>query len=373
MLMPMRTDRTRQPRPGPVRVAFVSDALPERNGVGAYYCDLMAQLPSEVFDCRAIGPAGPARSWLNTRLPGDGTQRLVVPSPVDFGRCLTAHDPDVVVCATPGPFGLAGTRWARKLRARLLVGFHTDYASVTDVYHFAPLRVLSRRYCRVVDRWMFKNAEQVLCNADPMLELANHLGAKQAIRIGTLLPRAVLEKPVMSIPGDISSVLYAGRLAPEKRLEQVLDAARHLPELKFTVVGEGPLRGRVEQAASELGNLELVGWLNRAELVAQIDAHDVLVLPSELESFGSVAFEAMARARLVAVTETCGIADWPQLSEHLTVFALHTPVHRVLAAMAEEKPARRQARAEQARQAALKLNAESLAGWKALLDGGQKG
>ncbi len=356
----------------PVRVAFVSDALPERNGVGAYYHDLVGQLPTDEFDSLVIGPSGPVRSWLSTRLPGDGTQRLVVPSPVDFGRCLTAHHPDVVVCATPGPFGLAGTRWAKKLGARLLVGFHTDYASVTDVYHFAALRMLSRRYCRTVDRWMFRNAEQVLCNAEPMIDLASRLGARRATRIGTLLPLAVLDKPAFGAPQRISRILFAGRLAPEKRLEQILEAARHLPHLRFTVVGEGPLRERVERAAAELGNLERTGWLSRTELVEQIDAHDVLVLPSELESFGSVAFEAMARARLGAVTETCGIADWPQLAEHLVVFDRNTDLHQVLAEMLEEKPGLHRARAERARQAALQVNAESLAGWRSLLNGEKK-
>jgi len=369
----MPADQFSPSRRRPVRVAFVSDALPERNGVGAYYCDLMAQLPDEAFDCRTIGPAGPVGSWLNTRLPGDGTQRLVVPSPVAFKRCLSEFGPDVVVCATPGPFGLAGTRWARKLRARLLIGFHTDYASVTDVYHFAPLRVLSRRYCRAVDRWMFKNAERVLCNAAPMLDLANKLGAQQATRIGTLLPRAVLEKPVQETPQELGGVLFAGRLAPEKRLDQVVEAARQLPDMRFTVVGEGPLRGFVQQAVSELSNLAYMGWLNRSDLVAQIDAHDVLVLPSELESFGSVAFEAMGRARLVAVTATCGIVDWPQLSAHLTVFDRQTPLYKVLSEMAEENPMRRRARAEHARQAALELNSESLDGWKDLLIGDHKG
>ncbi|MEE4296725.1 MAG: glycosyltransferase [Wenzhouxiangella sp.] len=367
--MLMQTEGARQQKHGPVRVTIVSDALPERNGVGAYYCDLMAQLSGDAFDCQPIGPAGPVNPILKTRLPGDGTQRLVVPSPFDFGRCLENHRPDVVVCATPGPFGLAGTRWARKLKARLLVGFHTDYASVTDVYHFAPLRLVSRKYCRTVDRWMFRNAEQVLCNAEPMIELANNLGAKRTTRIGTLLPPSVLQKPVESLPGQVSSVLFAGRLAPEKRLDQVIEAARQLPQLNFTVVGEGPLRRLVQQAASELANLNHLGWLNRADLVAQIDAHDVLVLPSKLESFGSVAFEAMARARLVAVTETCGIADWPQLAAHLTVFSRYKPLHQVLAAMAKQDSISHQARAHNARQAALQLNDESLAGWQTLLNG----
>lgn len=350
-----------------LRVAFVSDATPERNGVGAYYCDLAAQLDPAAFDCLGVGPGGPVKPWLRLPLPGDGTQLLVMPSPRGLRRSLDAHRPDVIVCATPGPFGLLGARWARTTGTRLLIGFHTDYAAVTNVYGHPLLRVLSRRYCRWVDRWMFRRAEQVLCNSDAMIELAGTLGARQTARIGTLLPPGVLEVPVSPPRPELRRVLFAGRLAPEKRLEQVLEAARCLPGLDFVIAGEGPLRTEVEQAAADLNNLDYTGWLSRGELLAQMDASDALVLPSELESFGSVALEAMARQRLVCVTDTCGIANWPELAEHLVIFSRETPLHEVLSGLCAEPEAGRVARAEQGGQAARRLNRRSLAEWQSLL------
>ncbi|NDY96375.1 glycosyltransferase [Wenzhouxiangella limi] len=357
----------------PVRVAFVSDATPERNGVGAYYCDLAAQLPAAEFDCLAVAPGGPVKRWLRLPLPGDGTQALVLPSPRDFGRCLRAHGPEVVVCATPGPFGLLGARWARKTGTRLLIGFHTDYAAVTDVYGHPLLRVLSRRYFRMIDRWMFRRAEQVLCNSDAMIELAQSLGAHRTACIGTLLPPGVLETPVAPAGAELRRVLFAGRLAPEKRLGQVLEAARRMPKLRFTIAGEGPLRPEVERAAHELDNLDYTGWLSRGALLAQMDASDCLVLPSELESFGSVALEAMARQRLVCVTRTCGIAEWPELAEHLVVFERETPLHVVLSDLVKETPQQRRARAEHGCSAARRLNRRSLAQWQTLLAGAAQG
>jgi glycosyltransferase involved in cell wall biosynthesis len=352
-----------------LRVAFVSDATPERNGVGAYYCDLASQLDPGEFDCLGVCPGGPVKSWLRLPLPGDSTQALVLPSPVSFSRSLAAHRPDVIVCATPGPFGLLGARWARRTGTRLLIGFHTDYAAVTDVYGHPLLRTLSRRYCRMMDRWMFRRAEQVLCNSEPMIERARKLGARQTARIGTLLPPGVLEKPVSPPRPELRRVLFAGRLAPEKRLEQVVQAARRLPELHFVIAGDGPLRPEVERAEAELDNLDYTGWLSRSELLAQMDGSDALVLPSELESFGSVALEAMARERLVCVTDTCGIAKWPELAEHLVIFSRETSLHKVLSGLCAEPDSRRLVRAERAGLAARRLNRKSLVEWQTLLGG----
>ena len=121
---------------------------------------------------------------------------------------------------------MMGARWARKLKVPLLVGFHTHYAGVTDLYQNGPLRVLSRGYFRYVDRKLFEFADRVLANSDDMLRLADELGGKNLERIGTLLLADVLRQSIKPHAGAIRRVLFAGRLAPEKRIEHVLDTAR---------------------------------------------------------------------------------------------------------------------------------------------------
>jgi glycosyltransferase involved in cell wall biosynthesis len=360
-------DEPRRPQRSPVQVAFVSDSMPERNGVGAYYADLIAQLDGTGVAARFLCPGGDTAGGLNFPLPGDATQQVFLPSPREFARHLRGHPPDVVVVATPGPWGMLGARWARKLGARLIFGFHTDYAGVTDLYQGSVLRVLSRGYFRVVDRMLFRRADHVLANSAAMIEQARRMGARRVSRIGTLLPRPVLESPDVEPRGELRQVLFAGRLAPEKRLHQVLEAARRLPSIRFVVAGEGPLKDDVDAAARELDNLDYVGWLDRAGLVARMDESDALVLPSELESFGNVALEAMGRGRIAVVTETCGIVNWPELAEHMVVFDLATPLHRVLADLAEGPAQARVALSLRAREVARELNRESLAQWLDLL------
>ncbi|MGB0514480.1 MAG: glycosyl transferase family 1, partial [Wenzhouxiangellaceae bacterium] len=62
----------------PVRVAFVSDSMPERNGVGAYYTDLIEQLDRQRFEPVFLCPGNlPARARFP--LPGDATQHIYLP------------------------------------------------------------------------------------------------------------------------------------------------------------------------------------------------------------------------------------------------------------------------------------------------------
>lgn len=351
----------------PVRVAFVSDSMPERNGVGAYYADLIGQLDPAGFTSIFVCPGGAASGGFKFPLPGDSTQQVFVPSLREFRRIMHQLQPQIIVVATPGPYGVLGVRWARKLGVRLIVGFHTDYAGVTDLYQRSLLRVFSRGYFRVVDRLMFKYADHVLANSEPMIEHAEAMGARKVSRIGTLLPKPVLETGLVPPRGRLEQVLFAGRLAMEKRLHTVLEAAERLPEIRFVIAGDGPLKERVEAAAARLDNLEYVGWLSRPRLLTQMDAADALVLPSALESFGNVALEAMGRGRIAVVTETCGIVNWPSLADHMVVFGLDTPLWQVLGDMAGWPERRCIALSEGACTAARELNRDSLAQWQRLL------
>ncbi len=351
----------------PRRIAFVSDSMPERNGVGAYYTDLVEQLDPVRFRIRFLCP-GRTRSLLRMPLPGDRTQALVLPPPMRIARELRDFAPDVIVAATPGPWGLLGVRWARRLGARLIVGFHTDYAGVTDLYGRSIFKRLSRGYFRRVDRLMFERADHVLGNSMAMIEQAERMGARKASRIGTLVPRKMIETPPAPPPTRLKRILFAGRLAPEKRIDTVLEAAGKLPGLEFGIAGDGPLRSEIEQAAARLPNLHYLGWQDRDALCDELDRSDALVLPSTFESFGTVALEAMARGRLALVTSTCGIVNWSQLQEGLVVFELDRPLAEVLAEVRDWPVERLHAQTRAARTAAVELNRASLAQWAALLD-----
>ena len=338
------------------RVAIASDSLPERNGVGAYYCDLVDQLEARGYDTCLLCPDD-EKDLIQFPLPGDSTQRIWIPSYRRFRREMTKLDPEMIIAATPGPYGLLGTYFARRRKIPLIVGFHTHFSGVTDQYKNPFLRGFSRFYFNLADKILFRYGDLVLANSEAMVELAERLGARRAEVMGTLLPSAGIEQ-----------VLFAGRLAPEKRVQWVIDAARALPDIRFRFAGEGPLKGAVDEVAAELPNVEGLGWVSRDRLLAEMDTADLLVLPSVVESFGTVALEAMARQRLALVTPTCGIVEWPDLERSLYQIGEDESVADAIRRIAALPADTIRDTAERAREAALALNENSILHWLGILE-----
>lgn len=354
-----------------LRVAVISDAAPGRNGVGAYYQDLLEQLAPDFEQVVLLSPRlenGRWKTGLAFPLPGDRTQKLCIPNPRSLGRALRALNPQVVIVATPGPYGLLGARLASGLKLPVLAGFHTSFEQLTQLYWQGSWRgrLVHSLFARS-HRYLFRRSRCVLGNSRAMLALAERMGAPATGLIGTPVSAdfALAERTPYS--GELKRVLFAGRLAAEKNLDAVLDAARAHPGLQFSLAGDGPLRQSLERAAAELPNVRLLGWLSRGQLRDEVDGHDLLLLPSHFESFGTIALEVMARRRLVLVSSGCGITQWPQLRAGLCVMEEGETAAQALTRLGEQTPVERLACAESAEAAALALNTDCLNHWRALL------
>lgn len=355
-----------------LRVAIISDAEPGRNGVGTYYLDLADHLRGHVAAIECLWPnqgeQGVA-TWASMPLPGDRTQRLELPSPVAVRQRLRDFRPNVVVVATPGAYGLFGVRAARALRARLIVGLHTDFEALGELYGGRLTGGVNRRLMLGVHRWLLQRADCVVANGHEMVELARRHGAADARLVGTQLPPAFLDTPIEPPGAELRRIIYVGRLAPEKRVGWVIAAARRLPGMAFTIAGDGPLRAEFEAAARELPNLDYAGWLTRDQIRAALDGADLLVLPSEIEAFGTVALEALARERLALVSPGCGIRNWPELAAGLYEMAADEDVAGAIQRLAAAPAAERQSNAARGRAAAHELNAATTRQWLGILNG----
>ncbi len=108
-----------------------------------------------------------------------------------------------------------------------------------------------------------------------------------------------------------SDVLFVGRLIKEKNAELLIKSLvktkKTLPDLKCTIIGEGPEKQHLEDLTKELGlkeNIEFTGFLeNYGDVIACMKSSKVLVLPSMREGFGMVVLEANACGVPVVVVD----------------------------------------------------------------------
>lgn len=98
-------------------------------------------------------------------------------------------------------------------------------------------------------------------------------------------------------------IVYIGRLSEHKRVEYLLEATKQASEhlcrtLDVCVMGDGPEREGLEQKARDLGvanQVEFLGFVEADEdVIANIKASSVFVLPSIREGFPNTILEANA-------------------------------------------------------------------------------
>src|SRR5882672_9800839 len=105
-----------------------------------------------------------------------------------------------------------------------------------------------------------------------------------------------------------------GRLVPVKGLGYFLEAARsllaELPEARFLVVGDGPLRSDLERQARELGVAHAVQFCGfRADVADVINALDVFVMPSIHEGLPMALLEASVLGKPIVASAVGGIPE----------------------------------------------------------------
>lgn len=101
-------------------------------------------------------------------------------------------------------------------------------------------------------------------------------------------------------------VLYIGKLRYYKGLEYLIQAMKSI-EARLIIVGEGPLKGKLQKLATHLNLLKKVTFVPHVSdkrLIAFYHACDVFALPSvsRSEAFGIVQLEAMACGKPVVST-----------------------------------------------------------------------
>jgi glycosyltransferase involved in cell wall biosynthesis len=137
---------------------------------------------------------------------------------------------------------------------------------------------------------LLRRARVVIAVSEQLAEAAR-VGARDV----RWIPNGVEIPAEVGAEADPPEVLFVGRLAPEKGIHELAEAARGL---NLVVAGDGPLRPLVPGALGFVPHEEVERLLARAAAV---------VLPSHREGLPMALLEAMAHGRAVVATPVGGI------------------------------------------------------------------
>ncbi len=291
-------------RPFAMKIEIVTDTFrPDVNGVAMTLGRLTDGLRQRGHSVRIIH-TGKLAATGETRVaavpvPGYSEIRVGLPKPFQLRSRWVRRRPDVVYVATESPLGKSAVRAAKALGIPVAAGFHTNFQNYAEKYRLRPLEPLATAYLRDFHRLAD-------CTIAPSVEVRARLEAEGFGEV-RLLGRGVdcgLFDPARRChalragwgarPGA-PVVLSVGRLAAEKNLELAFATfdrmRREVPDVRVVVVGDGPLRASLEQAHPWI---HFAGTQTGEDLARHYASADVLVFPSETETFGNVLLEGMA-------------------------------------------------------------------------------
>ena len=111
-------------------------------------------------------------------------------------------------------------------------------------------------------------------------------------------------------------LLFVGRLAAVKGVpvlfQAMQDIATDHPDMRLTLIGDGPERKALEDQARAMGlsgMVDFAGYRAQAEVAAALRETDILVLPSFAEGLPVVLMEALAARVPVLTTRIAGVGE----------------------------------------------------------------
>jgi glycosyltransferase involved in cell wall biosynthesis len=262
--------------------------------------------PSNYKGYRVINVPGlPFKPWYPELFLGLPRPRL--------GRELDRFAPDIVHVVNPMVLGLWGTAIAKQRNLPLLASYHMDILQYAVHLKLSLLQGITKHMVRDIHNQAHVN----LCTSQPMVNSARGLGIKRV----RLWPKAVdteryhpqnfsNEMRVRLTDGHPEQplMLYVGRLSNEKRLDWLYAPITQLSNVRLAFIGSGPAETQLRERFRNTNTI-FMGYMSGQDLAEAYASADVFAFPSDTETLGFVAMEAMASGVPAVGARAGGLPD----------------------------------------------------------------
>lgn len=229
----------------------------------------------------------------------------------EIDEILAEFLPDVVHVQVSDPVGLAVVSWAKKHKVPVVTTEHNQPEVLTDPIHVPrvmkkPINKALSNYFRnrqsksdfvtmptkqAIDNLLFNTGKRLEV---PIAAVSNGVDLKR-FKPGKASPK-IYTKYGLAI--DEPTVLYVGRVDPEKRVEVVIEAflkvLEKVPKAQLLIVGDGVDKVRLERKYGVINNIRFLGRISGDDLYELYKTGWVFATASEIETQGIVLIEAAA-------------------------------------------------------------------------------
>jgi glycosyltransferase involved in cell wall biosynthesis len=274
-------------------------------------------------------------SMVDFKLPYYEKLTVKVPSFFAMIDRLGKEMPDEIFISTPSVIGLYGLFFAKLFGIKCTTVYHTDFTMQAKnlIANTSPLLQLIEIYTK----WFYESSDRILVPTEEYISILSKRGFDRdkmgifyrGIDTELFSPRenaAADLRAEYGLEGGVN-LLYAGRISEDKNVDFLIKAVSPLfadgfGNLNLIFVGDGPYLQTLKKRHAGNRNMVFLGEIPNHMLPTVYSGCDLLVFPSETDTFGMVVLEAQACGLPVIVSHIGGPRDI--LLDGTTGFVLNT-------------------------------------------------
>ena len=239
--------------------------------------------------------------------------RIALPN-LSIGRHLDEFQPDLIHLFSPAMMCMSGMIAGRKRHIPVVANYQTDLPGYANQhYGFKFIAPVLKKWLRFIHN----RSHATLVPSNYTRVQNQHDGYrrmkiwKRGVDLDRFNPKNKRqewrERLLNGRDPNALLCIYVGRLAPEKRIDLLLEVAK-TPNVALTIIGDGASRRELE--ALFVGtDTHFTGYLFGEDLSYAFASTDVFLFPGCNETFGQVVQEAMAAGLPPVIVNQGGITD----------------------------------------------------------------
>lgn len=216
---------------------------------------------------------------------------------------LKKWKPDIVHSQCEFSTFMMAVKIAKKANCPLIHTYHTIYEDYT--HYFSPSKKVGRKVISVFSKAIANRVDMMIApsmKTKKILESYNIEEEKiSIIPTGIEMEEEILDKDhcrkLHHIEKDSKVILYLGRIAEEKNIEELINYYQKLniDKLKFIIVGGGPYLDKLKLYTNKFDKkIDFIGMVNSKEVNEYYSLADIFVSASQSETQGLTYYEALS-------------------------------------------------------------------------------